>query len=147
MKHIYSLDRWLIAKPYQGLIDLTGRKREWWVEQCAFLILVSGVADALLNATDGWKQATMAGLAMLLAFLVWLDSRVPLFLEMVAAAVRTRILVLFGVALTTPGCFVRDAWLPPLLFGVGLVSAYYFAACGPPKPREPRTKMQPEGAA
>jgi hypothetical protein len=147
MKWLECLDAWLIAVPFQWLVDSTGKKREWWVEQCAYAYLVSGLLDALMFH-DTPKRWLLAGLTLIVAAIMFFDAKVPALLERTAGLDRWRqgFLVLWLINL--PLDLLRP--LPAQSVGIvavtALVASYYFAACQPPKPKQPRRKLAPGGA-
>lgn len=137
------LDAWLLAGPYQWLIDVSGKKREWWVEQCAYAYLVAGMLDAFLTVGSDGKRWLLAGLTMVVALLIFLDAKIPAMMEMTAAMPHLRRLFLvvscFSIPLRLLEMSPRGA--AAAIATLALLSSYYFAACRPPKPREPRRKM------
>jgi hypothetical protein len=147
MKWLERLDAWLIASPFQWLVDAIGKKREWWVEQCAYAYLVCGLMDSLVFFRGEHQRWVLAGLTLIVAGFILLDAKVPALLERTAGLHNWRrgFLVLWLVNL--PLDLVRE--MPGAVVGIfavtAMVSSYYFAACQPPRPRQPRRKLAPGG--
>lgn len=148
MKIIAKLDAWLIARPYQGLIDLSGKSREWWMEQSALATFVGGLANGgVLLATSrvpGWMVVLQALAVLVMAASIFLDSREPIFLEKTGQlhGVRRSAMVIYAVSGVFEAIAPSASTGPWIVLAAGLVSSFYFAACQPPKPREPRRKLQ-----
>lgn len=144
------LDAWLIAGPYQAIVDLSQRAPAWLARQCIVCALVleclriplfppkfTGVHCAFLALT---------GVGLLLC---WFFTKSPAWFAAVGswASARAAIITI---------CIIRVLLMP---FGVTALGAYNllsdlvilsfccFAACKPPRPRVPRTSMAGVGGA
>lgn len=143
---LQRLDQWLIDTPYQGLINWSQRQPAWWVEQCAAAIAVCAITEAALKPELGaWEYFGLL-LSLVLATGFFFYSRLPAVLVHAAKNDRFRRLIL---ALTILG-WAAMAISPKLKAGLSALSlasdvlplsVWYFAACKPPKPREPRKKL------
>ncbi len=141
------LDTWLIDNPYQGLVDISQRKPTWWAQQCVLGSLVMFVIQFVLFPQPGvWKPYAFLGVNTITLSVLWLATLSPALFAWIGAArpVRCFILVLLltNLYIDEP---TRDVLV---LFGnFGVTSVYYFAACKPPRPRVPRTKLAGAGGA
>lgn len=139
-----KLDAALVAVPYQWLVNLSQRKKEWWVEQCAFAMFLTGVwAMALADTMPGWFRVA-AGIAFSLgAAMFFLISRVPPLMENLAADAQRRALDLVFSAFVTALLLIKfdSACVLLILHNVAWVSAHYFAACEPPAPPMRRSRL------
>lgn len=77
------------------------------------------------------------GVAMFLAAVTFLESRIPVLMVVGADGKFRRLsLCLTAVSVVFPG----EAWLLLGLYQLAYMSSLYFAGCQPPKPKEPRRK-------
>jgi hypothetical protein len=134
-----NIDSWLINKPYQGLVDWSQKKPEWWMEQCAFILIVaSGISHALNPAGfTGWAIFTFM-LDMVVAAVFFWYSKMP---AAIRAGAMNQGLRLFMLSLSILG--IVQAFKYPLVkmicdffYELAFCSVYYFAACEPPTPRK-----------
>ena len=142
-------DAWLIAGPYQAIVDLSQRKPAWWAQQSLIATLVmEGIRQVVFIKPAGWFAYTMLFLVVLCLAGMWVftlspallaqagsDRRLPAFLVVLSLF---RIPVLF----TAPERAVIG-----LVCDVCYLSFFYFAACKPPRPRLPRSKLAGAGGS
>lgn len=140
---IKQADAWLIARIYQPIVDLVQRKPQWWVEQCAFAIVVT----TILQRIFGHTSYVHVGFDVFFALVFVLTARTDyLFAELATMdIVRRWCMVTTGVCI--PFILIP---LPNTPYALNLLdlanllpfaSVYYFAACRPPKPREPKRRL------
>lgn len=140
MSMLSKLDQWLIDRPFQGLVDLMQKDRAWWVEQCAYAVLITSVGSAMFRVEPAY--VLLFGNLLVAACFV-LSSRMPAALELMGGRKNVRLAMLVLAVLTAPLLLKHGSavfWME-MLNGLAFTSVYYFAACKPPKPREPRRKM------
>lgn len=141
---ISSIDRWIIDKPYQGLVNLLQRHPAWFVEQCAYVYFTTAVLQQMLRpealTTGNYIQMFVD---LLLTALFIASSRIPVVLASVGEDKTIRILILLLTVVFAPSRFNLEPGLAAinLLNDLIFLSVYYFAACKPPPPPEPRTKL------
>lgn len=142
---------------YQAVVNLFQRKREWWVEQCAYLMAV--LFALMWGASEkGWLETIGLFGGLLYAMTTFYEARLPVYFERLRAAVNFRhYLLVFFLA-----CWAFDfavlTFAPEEVDGIGrllvswigriaLLSPSYFAACEPPAPPRKREQKKLEFAA
>ena len=155
MNPIHRLDRWLIDKPYQSIVDLTQRQPAWLVRQCALLTAVTTIMKFATLGGSAW--VTALGMLALLAIAATTFVH-PIFAALGGQFWARAVMLAsfaFDAVLLVLALYVADR-IPASLLGriaVGVIidalcaSCYYFAACKPPRPRVPRTKLAGAGGA
>lgn len=150
MSVFHRIDSWLIEGPYQAVVDFSQRQPAWWGRQCAIGYLVmTCVHIAVRHGDQAWLDYVILAAALLAAPMQWLVTLLPAWF---ASMGESRFLRLSILAIALPdllGLFGQNpaAWASDLLCHVAAVSYCYFAACKPPRPRVPRTRLAPGGAA
>jgi hypothetical protein len=144
MAGLERIDQWLIEVPYQGMVDWSGKTREWWAENAALAMVVSA-----------WVEAGIRG-SVNQPFDLFIAVVMSIFAALVIAAARTknglsRLLCLpvvrhMVLVLTAIGTLVAMLHPDSMAFlthanTLAYVSIFYFAACRPPRPRR-RKQMQ-----
>lgn len=152
MKVVDKLDAFF-GDVFQWVVDVTGKKPAWWVEQCAYGVLVSsGVFLAFVETESSpTRRALSMAAALMLAVWGWLDAQSPMRMKrtaeqhwlrralMVAMVITLPIVIIGAPSLTASALFVmRD------LFLLGLV---YFPGCRPPAPRPPKHRAAMAGGS
>lgn len=143
MNIIERIDGRLIEVPYQWLIDKSQRGKSWWIQQSAFLLIVSSLMTGVTR--DKWFVASMCIIAAV-GFLVFSFS--DHLLDVVAQELRTlrlMIMVLTLVALPINVVTMFDDLLVVFssISDVAMTSFYYFAACKPPAPPKRKEEHEP----
>jgi hypothetical protein len=145
-----SLDAALLAVPFQWLVDFSQRRREWWVEQCAYALLVFGIVRWVMRDHNGWATFVLI-INVCLSALFVAHARIPVLLSYLQAAGRTfRIILLvsemFLLGLAILGVFINPETSARFLLNVlsdfTFISIYYFAACEPPAPPRKREETK-----
>lgn len=138
---MYRIDAWIIRHVYQALVDWSQRKPSWWCRQCAaaFMAICAARYFAGMSSAPAWGTA-----AVLLTWAsAWAFVGEPYVLAVIGSFSWIRWLLLFLGVMT----FAVTLNVPGMLGDAAVVSFYFFAACKPPKPREPRRWLAPAGAS
>jgi hypothetical protein len=143
-----KLDKWLISRVFQGIVDLSQRQPAWWVRQAAGLAVLSVAAEFVFRPGRGFFDwlgliavIVMCGYLCLLSLSPSLMAELMVdwnWLRMVYAVMAVADLISAVLAPSerhVAGAFVMGS----------LAAMLYFAACEPPRPREPRRKMAGQG--
>jgi hypothetical protein len=144
-----ALDTWVIGK-YQSLVNLTQLKPVWWIEQCAFIILLAAIGIHAIKP-DGFIGWGLFGFIIKLACvtLFFWCSKSAIALEVLnSLSLRLVILVLSIIGVTssimlialTRGGLLKEIF--EFTYDLAMCSAYYFAACKPPQPRRRVNKLK-----
>jgi hypothetical protein len=145
---IERIDAWLIARVYQPMVDLFEKKPQWWVEQCSMALLLSAVMVSMWRDSGSMQYVRLAT-DVLCAALFVAYARMPVLFEWLAKADFTRrfllildlplmVLILIPTKDYSYAINVAD-----ISNSIAFLSVYYFAACRPPKPREPKRRLVP----
>ena len=139
MKIYERIDLWLIERVFQPCVDFFQRRPDWWLRQLAGVLLLLSLISAV--PADGAPFTGWDALALLLDLLVvtfiYGCGRSPTrtaWVGRAGAGLRMFMLVLLALPHRTALGFAAS---------LVLLACYYFAACRPPKPREPKAKMAP----
>ena len=147
------MDAFLIAR-YQSLVNLFQRKPIWWIEQCAYVLLLCGCGKFFFRTqADGLNWITVLFFIMDLGIFgyCWYAGRHEAFKEHVFGPDQTFVRTFFALStLIYVGLEVVGAMFghPPSPLSIlanmssaSLTSCFFFGACLPPPPPKPRTKM------
>ena len=151
MSIISKIDKWLIEVLYQGIVDLSQRKPAWWARQCVIGSLVLEALRAVLFQPYATSETYWfwTALFVMCLFVLWLITASPAIFAVMGAQAWVRaplvaILLIRAVVMvfapTPSGAFNM---MMDVVFG----SVYFFAACHPPRPRIPRSKLASAGGA
>lgn len=146
---IHSLDKWLIDQVYQRVVDFTQRHPHWLAGQSALLCAVCAVVQMCLKYSEleisslvlsVFGIACISGLAVTTKYpYLMVPSAMDFFLRQY-----TLWCFLIGLALDLlVWKFTPLADLAQITF----MSFFYFAACHPPAPPKPRTRLASAGGA
>lgn len=150
MNMLSRIDDWLIEGPYQAVVDLSQRQPAWWARQCVIGHLVMTCIRIAINPADQpWLNYAILGACLVVSPMQWLVTLLPSWFAGMGASRLTRLLLLGLALLRLLGLFGPNPaiCILALLGDVVLMSFCYFAACKPPRPRVPRTRLAPGGAA
>lgn len=141
---IRRIDRMLIDRVFQPVVDFTQRRPEWLVRQCA---LACALSVAVRHATDDtrpmWATAMGVFCCLLMAGLTFM----PTWVEVLGTLFPFRVMQLIFVASSAASVALGgERFIASLLTDVLFTGVYYFAACLPPKPKEPRRRLAAKGA-
>jgi len=144
-----KLDQWLISRVFQGIVDLSQRQPAWWVRQLSMLVALCGVAwFAFVQGGRSGLHVIYLLCILALAAGGWAYSMVPELLRQgMGAWNNIRVwyvplcLVSWTIAIVAPDAEV----VAYACVVVAMLCLLYFAACEPPRPREPRRKMAGQG--
>lgn len=150
MSMLSRIDDWLIEGPYQSVVDLSQRKPEWWARQSLIAnLMMAFIRVAVFSVELAWRDYLILTICAACSAGIWITTLSPAWFAGMGQARFFR-LFLVGMAVTRlvaliGGDPVRS--MAGLLNDLALMSVYYFAACKPPRPRAPRFKLAPGGAA
>lgn len=159
MSALATVDQWLIGHLYQPIVDWTQRQPAWLARQAitACALLVACGTTAFMHDGSGWAVALFVALCLVYAVI----TLSPAFFAALgsgpfAFSSRITALVIVGyhsawLAVATMARIEGDAAFVWMLlwwkwgWAIAMGSYFYFAACEPPRPKVPRTKLAKTG--
>lgn len=61
MSKLQKLDSWLLEAVFQRLVDASQKRPAWWVEHCAYALLVTGLLLGYLGDGPMWWRCAIVG--------------------------------------------------------------------------------------
>ena len=149
---LQKFDRWLIDKAYQSVVNWSQRMPAWWVEQCAFLLMISSIMRFVFRPTSGIGDYFLLFIDLVVSMMFLWFSKMPGQLIEIAMdkGIRLFILIISLLSLFIDSLVIVDhlATGEPfhrqaigIVYSLTFISVYYFAACKPPPPPVTKTKL------
>lgn len=138
---MYRIDAWIIERIYQQIVDWSQRKPAWFGRQVAIAQIIVVLLQPLFIPSFGMYTVALGLLAAGLCF-YWARNDATF-------ATNGRLgrwvgLRLFMLTLVFVGP-IADVHPATNLRSLLCVSWFYFSACRPPKPREPKHRLASAG--
>jgi hypothetical protein len=143
-----ALDAWMIGK-YQSLVNLTQLKPTWWIEQCAFVLLIAAIGIHAIKPDGfiGWGLFDFVLKLTSVTLFFWCAKSSYALEVLNSSSLRLMILILSIIGVTSSIILIAlDQISLKVIFeftyDFAMCSAYYFAACKPPPPRRRVNKLE-----
>jgi hypothetical protein len=147
MGFLRFLDDWVVNQIFQRLVDWAQKQPRWFGEQCAWAYIAFVLMRAVYAVSTGdpeWLDWFVVGSGLLLGGVLIYASRSSwLFALLSHSGVGWRSWWLFWAILDLSWLIsgmLTTTHLIRTSTDVALMACYYFAACKPPKPKEPKRK-------
>lgn len=143
------IDAWLIAGPFQTVVDISQRKPEWWAQQSLIATLVlECIRQVVFIKPSDWIAYALLFLGALCLAGMWLFTLSPALLAYAGSDRRLRAMLVVLSLFRIPVLFTApERAVIGLVCDACYLSFFYFAACKPPRPRVPRSKLASAGGA
>lgn len=142
---VRRVDRWLIDKPFQTAVDLAQRQPAWMVRQC---VLAGAVVAFVRHLTEPGHALWVTALGALCALMLFAFTFRAEWVAALGGLLPARVLSLMFLAMSTGQVVLSgERYIAVMLGDLLSMGLFYFAACRPPRPREPRRKLARAGGA
>lgn len=150
MSVFHRFDAWLIVAAYQPIVDLLQMAPTSLARQCIVgMLVIEVVRLGLFRAEFNGVSWVFAGLMLVSLACYWLITKSAAWFAAVGSLkhVRFALVVICVVRLMALSLGVTPPVALSSLSDFAFLSLHYFAACRPPKPRVPRSRLASAGGA
>lgn len=148
------MDNWLIAR-YQSIVNQFQHKTLWWIEQCAYLLLLGAIGRFAFRTTHSLYEYFTLLVDMVVVSLTWYAGRHEHFAQhmfgrqnsLARLGILTISMVFMGLDLLILllGAGITPHQIASDVAQIAFISAFYFGACEDPPPPKRQEKMAFEG--